>query len=437
MKKKLTLSTALTLIILTAALAVSVTMMIAMRYFNRQVQWVSQRKAMYTYIDDVDQELREHYATLNEETLRQSVVEGFVLGSGDPYAAYFTPQEYVAEQQRLSGYANNVGISVCRDESGKMVVYYVATDSAAEKAGVQVGDVLTAVNSVEIGDSTATEVQRSIDNAEKVLISVQRGETTVAFELSPFRYVVRSVRSRMIGSAGYVRITAFYENTPAQLSEAIAALQKEGATGLVLDLRNNRGGLQSSMQEVISLLMPLGVYGTAAGSDGSTVNLSSNVNAQLGVSTVVLVNSNTAGEAEFIVGAMQEASLATVLGETTAGKGQYQEYISVKMDNSAIKLTAGEYKLLKGGSYQGKGIKPGKEVLLTEKQQAIFPLLTEETDPQLRTALSLISAADAGPQTTTSTTTLIGSTTSTAADPSAADASTTDPSVSTTTTTTK
>ncbi len=404
MKKKLTLSTALTLIILTAALAISVTMMLAMRYFNRQVQWVSQRKAMYTYIDDVDQALREHYATLNEETLRQSVVAGFVKGSGDAYAAYFTPQEYVDEQQRLSGYANNVGVSVCNDADGNVVIYAVAVDSAAAKAGVNKGDILKAVGGVDVTGKKAAEVQQTINTAEKVLLSVQRGDSTLAFELSPYRYVVRSVQSEVIGSVGYVRIAAFYENTPSQFADTMAAMKQNGITGLVLDFRNNRGGLRSSMQEMISQLMPLGVYGSATDKNGHVTSLSSSVNEQLGVATVALVNAATAGEAEFVVGAMQESSLATVVGDTTAGKGKYQEYIQVEMDNSALKLTVGEYTLLKGGSYQGKGITPNKQVSLTAAQQAIFQLLTAETDPQLSAAIAQLSSSDTNSLNTSTTT---------------------------------
>ncbi len=406
MKKKLTLSTALTLIVLTAALAISVTMMLAMRYFNRQVQWVSQRKAMYTYIDDVDQALRELYPTLNEETLRQSVVAGFVDGSGDPYAAYFTPQEYTDEQQRLSGYADNVGVSVCNDADGNVVIYAVAADSAAAKAGVQKGDILKAVDGTEVVGKRISDIRQAINDAEKVMLSVQRGDSTLAFELSPYRYVVRSVQSATIGSVGYIKISAFYENTPSQFADTIAAMKQNGVTGLVLDLRNNHGGLRSAMQEMISQLMPLGAYGTATDKNGNVTTLSSSVNEQLGAATVVLVNAYTAGEAEFIAGAMQESSLATVVGVTTAGKAKYQDYIKVEMDNSALKLTTGEYALLKGGSFEGKGIVPTKEITLTAEQQAMFPLLTAETDPQLVAALEQLNISDSSVLNTETTTTL-------------------------------
>ncbi len=406
MKKKLTLSTTLTLIVLTAALAVSVTMMLAMRYFNRQVQWVSQRKAMYTYVDEADQALREHYPTLNEETLRQNVIAGFVAGSGDAYAEYFSPQAYVDEQQRLSGYANNVGVSVCKDADDNVVIYAVAEDSAADKAGVERGDILTTVNGTDVEGKKISDVQQTINSGEKVLISVQRDDAPLAFELSPYRYVVRSVQSSTIGSVGYVKISAFYENTPSQFTETIAELKKDGITGLILDLRNNRGGDRTAMQEMISQLMPLGVYGSMTDKDGNITTLSSTVNEQLGVATVTLVNANTAGEAEFIVGAMKEQSLTTVIGVATAGKAKYQDYIKIKLDNSAIKLTAGEYSLLKGGSYEGKGITPNKEVTLTDEEQAIFPLLNSKTDPQLKAALTQLNASDSGALNTTTTTTL-------------------------------
>ncbi len=401
MKKKLTISTALTLIALTAALAVSVTMMLAMRYFNRQLQWVSQRRAMYAYIDEADQVVRERYSALNEETLRQNVLRGFVNGTGDPYASYFTPQEYVKEQERLSGYANDVGIRVWSDAQGNLVICDVAVDSSAQKAGFMVGDIITAIDDEDVTGQSHATIQNRLDAAEKVMLTVQREGKSVTAEISVYRYVVHSVRSQVVGSIGYVRITAFYENTPTQLKEAISMLNKEGVNAMVLDLRDNRGGLQSSMQQCISYLMPLGKYGVAAKFDGTVTSLSSTEGTQLSMSTVTLINENTACEAEFVAGAMQKASLTTVLGVTSAGQGQYQEYITVKADNSAMKLTEGEYLLLGDVSFQGSGIVPSVVVPMTSEQNAIAPLLTVDTDAQILAAMAQFTI---GPSMTPSTT---------------------------------
>lgn len=416
MKKKLTISTALTLIILTAALTVSVTMMLAMRYFNRQVHSVSQLKSMYSQIDDVDQIVRKYYNKINEESLHQGITDGYVRGLGDPYADYFTPQEYVNEQQRLSGYATNVGVSVCKDVDGSMVIYYVATDSAAQKAGVLAGDILKAIDGTEIGERTVSDVQNTLNNAQKVLLSVQRDNTTIAFELSSYRYAVRSVRSRKIGEIGYVQVTGFYENTPDQFKAILSSYKEEGVTGLILDLRNNKGGLSASMQEMLSYMLPLGVYGTVSDTAGTVTNLSSSVNNQLGMSTVILVNGVTAGEAEFFAGVLQEFSLATLVGETTAGKAKCQDYFLIEHDNSAVKLTIGEYGMLKSGSYEGKGIVPSQEVTLSDAQWAIFPLLTSATDPQVKAAIAQINIGESNPMNSMTTTTgiLVTTTTQTA-----------------------
>lgn len=416
MRKKISLSTAVTLLLLTAALTISITMLLAMRYFNNQVQSVSQRQAMYTHINTVDKTVRDYYAELDEELLRQGITEGYVEGLGDSYAAYFTPQEYAEEQLHLSGKANNVGIEVCYNADKQIAVCTVHGDSAAAKAGVEVGDVITALDSQPVEGTTAAAVQTYLNNAEKVLVSVQREDETTAFELSAFQYTVRSVETTTINDVGYLRLTAFYKNTPSQFRSKLAALLEEGVSGVVFDLRDNAGGLQTAAQEVISYLMPLGMYGSVTDADGVVTNLSSNVSNQIGVSTVTLVNGNTAGEAEFFAGVMHEFGLTTVVGETTAGKAKIQDYFTLEVDNSAIKLTVGEYGLLKSGSWQGTGILPSLELPLPENQAAIYRLLTPEQDMQVQAAVAQIANSDAqalNNATTTATTTTTKAKTST------------------------
>ena len=102
MKRKVSLSTTLTLALLTMAVTISLTMLLAMRYFNSQLQLVSQRQAMYSHINDVDKIVREYYPNLSEELLRQSIAQGYVAGVDDAYATYYTPDQYVSEQLRLS-----------------------------------------------------------------------------------------------------------------------------------------------------------------------------------------------------------------------------------------------------------------------------------------------------------------------------------------------
>lgn len=394
MRKKISISTTITLLLLTAVLTISITMRLAMRYFNNQVQSVSQRQAMYTHINTVDKTVRDFYAELNEEQLRQGITEGYIQGLGDSYAAYFTPEEYVAEQLRLSGKAANVGVEVCYNADKQITVCEVRTDSAAAKAGVAIGDVITALDGQSVEGLTPTAVQNYLNNAEKVLLSVQHEDKTTAFELSAFRYTVRSVETTIINGVGYMKLSAFYENTPNQFRSKLTSLLEQGVSGIIFDLRDNVGGLRTAAQEVISYMMPLGMYGSVTDSDGVVTNLTSNASNQIGVSTITLVNTRTAGEAEFFAGVLQEFGLTTVMGETTAGKAKIQDYFPLEVDNSAMKLTVGEYGLLKGGSWQGVGIVPAMELPLPENQAAIYRLLSLEEDMQIQAALAQIADAD-------------------------------------------
>lgn len=388
MKKKISLSTTVTLILLTMALTISLTMLIAMRHFNNQLQLVSQRQAMYSHINDVDKTVRDYYPNLDEELLRQSIAQGYVHGLGDPYAAYYSPDRYTAEQLRLSGKANNVGVTLSLDGENHIVVSRVYADSAADKAGVKVGDVVMAVDSVSVEGKSLSELQSQISTASKVLLTVRRGEGNHAYELAAFEYAVRSVQDTMIGTIGYVKVTAFYENTPDQFKAIVSALVEQEISGLVFDLRNNVGGDPAAVQEMLSYVMPLGAYGTMTDTKGNVTKLSTKIGNQLDLPTVTLINGGTAGEAEFFAGVLQDAGLTTVMGQISAGKAKYQSYFVLEQDYSALKLTIGEYGLMKSGSWQGKGISPAVEVVLPPEQAAIYQLLSPHEDAQVQAAVS-------------------------------------------------
>lgn len=403
MKRKISLSTLFTLVVLTVALTVSLTMLLAMRYFNNQMQSVEKRQAMYTHVDAVDKKVREYYPDLNEETLRQGIAQGYIYGIGDTYAAYYTPVRYAAEQLRLAGKATNIGVTLCLNAQGETTVGRVQPDSAAGKAGVQVGDVLTAVDGEDVTGKSLSELQTLVSTAEKALLTVRRGEENLAYEMSAYQYTVRSVQGSMLDTVGYVKITAFYENTADQFKATVDSLLSQGATSLIFDLRNNAGGVPAAAQEMLSYVLPLGSYGTMTDATGTVTKLSSTMNNQLGVSTVTLVNSGTAGEAEFFAGVLQEFSLTTVVGQTTTGKAKYQEYFVMETDSSALKLTVGEYGLLKAGSWQGVGIVPTVEVELPIEQLSVYQLLTPQEDAQVQAALKQVPSVQVVVTTTTTT----------------------------------
>lgn len=405
MRRKISLSTTLALIILAIALTISITMMLAMRHFNNQLQLVSERQSEYEHVNEVDNIVREYYPNLDKDLLRQGIAKGYVDSLDDPYAVYYAPSRYVAEQLRMSGKANNVGITLTLDAQSRPVVGRVQKASAAGKAGVAVGDVVTAVDGQSVEGKSLSELQALVAGAEKVLITVKRGEESHAFDLSAFEYTVRTVESTTLDNIGYIRITAFYDNTPSQFKSAVSALQEKGVTGLVFDLRNNAGGSTEAVNEMLSYILPLGTYGTMTDIEGNVTKLNNTSGTQVSLSTVTLVNAGTTGEAEFFAGVLQDASLTTVVGQTTAGKAKYQEYFTLPTDQSALKLTTGEYGLLKSGSWQGVGIIPMVEVELPAEQANIAMLLEPEEDAQVKVALEQISNSEQLQVTTSSTST--------------------------------
>ena len=389
MKKKISISTTVTLVLLAMALTISLTMLLAMRHFNNQLQLVSERQEMYSHIDDIDKIVREYYPNLDKEALRQGIAQGYVNGVGDPYAAYYTPQDYVAEKLRLSGKANNVGVTLSLDSEAHVVVSGVAASSAADKAGVKVGDVVVAVDSVPVEGKSYQALQKQMNTAEKVMLTVRRGEGNHAYELSAFEYAVRTVIETKLGTVRHIKISAFYENTPDQFKATVSdILAQEDVTGLIFDLRNNVGGSSAAAQEILSYILPLGAYGTMTDHKGNVTRLSTKAAHQLDLPTVTLINGGTAGEAELFAGVLKEANLTTVMGQTSAGKAKYQQYFVLEQDYSAVKLTAGEYGLMKGGSWEGKGILPAEEVVLPPEQAAIHQLLSPHDDAQVQAAVT-------------------------------------------------
>ena len=433
MKKKISISTTVTLVLLAMALTVSLTMLLAMRYFNEQLLEVSNRQKTYSYINDVDNIVREYYPVIDEPLLQQGIAQGYIYGIDDPYAAYYTTEQYAEEKLHTAGKAKNVGIvlgemkNVVTDTTD-VVVSRVYTDSAADRVGVKAGDVVVVMNGESVAGKKLSELQVLADTAAEVSLTVRRGEGEASYTMKMDEYDVRSVQSMVLDNVGYVRITAFYDNTPDQFETAIDFLMEQGVDGLVFDLRNNVGGSSQAVQDMLSQVMPLGAYGTMTDTKGNVTNLSTKVSKTLTLPSVTLINGVTAGEAEFFAGALQEAGLTTVMGQTSAGKAKYQQYFVLEQNYSALKLTVGEYGLIKGGSWEGKGILPAQEVVLPP-EQAGNQMLSPYEDAQVQAAVDHLEVdapiVDPDPPVTDPT-----------ADPSVTDPSGTDTTGTGTTTTT-
>ena len=392
--KRFSFSTLITLVILAVALAISVTMMIAMRHFNSQVNAVTQRQALYNHINDIDTKVRQQYPSIDEEALRSALAAGYVNALSDPYAQYLDSTAYKRATSVRQGQVTDLGITLKAETSG-LVVSKVASGSAAQQAGVLVGDLLVSVDSVPVFAPDRATLQRKLDTTEeRVLLSVKRGDKTMAFDLTAYSYQIQTVTERMLSdSVGYIRISTFLDNTVSQFRAAFSSLENQGAVNFVFDLRGcTSGGSRESLEGILSYLMPHGAYAIWSGNTGESYNLVADTPHTLSGSSVTLVNKDTRGEAELFAGILQEFSMTTVIGEKTAGKGKFQDFVTLQADNSALSLTVGEITLMRGGSIEGVGITPNKEVLMLAEKTAMIGSMADADDDQLQAALSVFSA---------------------------------------------
>ena len=174
MNKKVSIGVTLALIIISIALTVSITTVVAMRQFNSIVSDVGKRQVMFGYITDIDKLVREHLQNIDEEKLRTSLAKGYIAGLDDPYAAYLSADEYAAELSAQEGKVTGFGVELLRSNTGEIVVSGVQKNSPAAAAGLQKYDVITAVDSTPIAEIGLTEALKRLANNKKIILTYTR-----------------------------------------------------------------------------------------------------------------------------------------------------------------------------------------------------------------------------------------------------------------------
>ena len=334
------------------------------------------------YLDDYEQ-----------ENLESGLLNGFMSGLGDPYSCYYTKEDYQSLTEEDSGEYKGIGITVMQDAlTGEVVIEQVMKDQPAYKAGIESGDIITAVDNEKVEGLRLNEVVHRIKHSkdEKVKISISREEKELEFLVDKANIVIQSVESEMKeGTIGYISVSQFIENTDEQFIEAVDKLEKEGMTGLVLDLRDNGGGLVDSCVNMVSRIIPEGdliVY--TEDKNGGKIEYNSNSDKVLDVPIVILVNEDTASASEIMTGCLKDYGLAEVLGTQTFGKGIVQSIVPF-VDGSAMKLTVAKYYTPKGNDIHKVGIEPDIKMEISETEWKAAQK-NPEKDTQLKKAIRLL-----------------------------------------------
>lgn len=307
------------------------------------------------YVDDTD-----------DQSLIDDAIDG-MLQNLDPHSALLRPKAYKDLQVSTQGEFGGLGIEVSLSEEGYVKVVSPIDDTPASRAGVLAGDLIVKLDDKPVKGlslSEAVDIMRG-KVGDKIIITILReGEKQLLTkEIIRDKIEIQSVRSRLIDEDyAYVRISRFQAHTGEQLVKNINKLRQEQSTikGVVLDLRNNPGGLLTAAIEVSSAFMDGGlvVY-----TQGKIQESNREYNARAGeelpnIPIVVLINEGSASASEIVAGALQDSNRALVMGRTSFGKGSVQTVLKLKNSQSGLKLTTAKYYTPKGRSIQATGITP-------------------------------------------------------------------------------
>lgn len=387
MNKKISLGLSLSLIAVSIAVTFILTSFFSLQSFNEKVVDVNEKSKKYSSLQVLDSYVRENYfGNIDEDSLSDGIMKGYVSGLGDKYSRYLTAAEYLTEKNDDSGELVGLGLTLAEDESGYMRISEILTDSPAYDSGLIEGDIITSVDGLDVKEAGFSEAMNAMRGTEgsSITLTIRREgrETEYAFVRRSIE--VKTVEAEMLGNyIGYIRITGFKQNTPTQFISALERLTANGAESIIFDLRDNTGGLLPALEECLDPLLPEGVVATAEFKDGHSETIIYSDDSELELPMVVIVNENTASAAELFAASLGDFDKAVIVGTQTYGKGVMQ--VTTEMENgSAVVLTVAEYKTVYSDCYDGVGVTPDVQV---ENDN-------EKTDAQYNKAVEILLSSD-------------------------------------------
>lgn len=392
MNKKISLGAAICFMAIAAAATFIITMYYALNIFNSKVANVAEREELYSKLSEIDKVVRNNYlGDIDEEALMDSVAEGYMDGLGDTYSIYMTQEEYKQYQQQNAGELIGIGVSAMLDDSGYLLVTAVSSESPAEAAGLLTGDMIIKIDGKDVLAMGYDESIESIRGEDGTVVNVvyRRDSEEFAVDITRKRVKDSGISYRLIEEYGYIRVSDFNASTVEDFCYAVDDLVIQGASGLIFDVRGNSGGLVSAVAEMLDYLLPEGDLVSQTDHKNQTTVLYTSDSHFIDLPMACLINGDTASAAELFACDLRDFRVAELVGETTYGKGVLQTAYPLE-DGSAITTTTAYYNPHSGVNFHGVGVKPDYEVTLTAEQKQNLESLTEDTDPQLYKALSIL-----------------------------------------------
>lgn len=340
-------------------------------------------KEKYGRLAELEQYIQEkYYVPVDDDKLMEGVYKGLFWGIGDPYSSYLSEAEYNEIMISTTGEYQGIGVTIAPDDTGLINVVSPIDGSPAAKAGIKTKDKIISVGGKVYDGSTIDQAVAAMRGkpGTKVDLIILRGNEEMEFTITRANIVMQSVRSEVLdGNIGYIRISSFEEKTAEDFKQQLRDLELKQVKGLVIDLRDNGGGLVESSIKVADLLLDDGVVTYTEDRKGKKDYYKSE-SGKTTLPYVVLINGGTASASEIITAAIKDHKGGKIIGTTSYGKGIIQS-IEKLSNGDAVKLTIMQYFSPDGNIIHKVGIEPDVVVEV---------LAEDETDKQLEKAVELL-----------------------------------------------
>lgn len=342
--------------------------------FSNLMRFITAYRFIETkYVNDTD-----------DVKLIDGAIDGMVKSLNDPHSNYLSPKMYKTLMEQTEGSFAGIGVVMGMDNEQKIHIVGIMENSPGQKAGLQEGDEILAVDGVPVTQMAFDEVAAHVRGqaGTDVVLTIMRDNANQDITITRDNIKLKTVGHKMLdNNIGYIQIVSFSEDTANEFNEAYNDLKNQGMKALVLDLRNNPGGLLTTCVEIAKKLVPKGEIVSIVDKQGNKETYSSSLEAPE-YPLVVLINKNSASASEILSGAIQDTKAGTIIGNTSYGKGSVQTILPM-FEDDAVKLTIAKYYTPSGRSIDGTGITPDIEINLNENATL---------DTQLDKALEVLKA---------------------------------------------
>ncbi len=330
---------------------------------------------------------------IDEDKLKEGAIKGYIEGLGDPYTEYISADEMEDYLSDTMGNFVGIGIYMVKNtEKDKIQVLAPIKESPAEKAGIQAGDLILTVDGVSYSADDMTTASNKIKGEEgtTVKIEILRGTETKEYELKREKVKVNQVEGKVLSNnIGYINFTSFDETTAEDFKNKFEELNKQGIKSLIIDLRNNGGGIVDQALEIADYVADKdSVLLYEVDKNNKETVKKAKTDPIINMPIIILTNENTASASEILAGALKDLGKAKTVGTTTYGKGVIQQILKLS-DGSGLKVTIEEYQTPNRNKIHKVGIAPDEEVKLPDSVTSVLNI-KEEEDTQLQKAIEML-----------------------------------------------